>query len=184
MPLNTKTRPSECPRVEQVKIPVASDRDILQVRQRGRELASMADFTALESTKITAVVSELARNILQYAGCGEIVLRSIHQENRTGVMVVARDRGPGISKVRNALQDGFSTNGRLGLGLPLARRLMDEFEIVSHQNRGTTVIAKKWAPRSTTGGPGSTTSASIERRGSATGGRLAEAGLATHRAGG
>jgi serine/threonine-protein kinase RsbT len=152
MPLNTKTRPAECPPVERVKIPVASDRDILQVRQCARELTSMADFTALESTKITAVVSELARNILQHAGRGEIVLRSINQENRTGVMVVARDKGPGISNARNAVQDGFSTNGGLGLGLPLVRRLMDEFEIAHHQDHGTTVIVKKWARGYASGG--------------------------------
>jgi len=75
MPLNTKIRPAECSRVEQVRIPVASDRDILRARQRGRELASEADFTTLESTFIATAVSELARNILQYAGRGEIMLR-------------------------------------------------------------------------------------------------------------
>jgi serine/threonine-protein kinase RsbT len=155
MLVDAQARSAECFRVEEVKVPITSDRDVLQARQRGRELASMADFTALDSTRITAVVSELARNILQYAGRGEIVLRSIHQENRTGVMVVARDEGPGISNARNALQDGFSTSGGPGLGLPLVRRLMDEFEIVSHQNRGTTVFVKKWAYRRTTGGLGS-----------------------------
>ena len=145
MPHNSKTLSAECSRVEQATVPVTSDADIFLARQCGRQMASEADFTAVESAKITAVVSELARNILQYAGCGDIVLRALHQENRTGVMVVARDKGPGISDVRNALQDGFSTNGGLGLGLPLVRRLMDEFEIVSRQGHGTTVIVKKWA---------------------------------------
>lgn len=118
MPLNTKTWPPECPRVEQVKIPVASDRDILQARQRGRGLASEATFTTRESTLIATTVSELARNILQYAGQGEIVLRSIQEKNRTGVMVLARDNGPGISDLERALKGGFSTSGGMGLGLP------------------------------------------------------------------
>jgi serine/threonine-protein kinase RsbT len=176
MPHNTKTPPAECSGVEQATVPVTSDADILLARQRARGLAAEVDFTAVESTKITAVVSELARNILQYAGRGDIVLRALHQENRTGVMVVARDKGPGISDVRNALQDGFSTNGGLGLGLPLVRRLMDEFEIVSHHGHGTTVIVKKWARRCTSGRPGRTARASFERRDGEAAGKLAAVG--------
>lgn len=78
-------------------------------------------------------------------------------------MVVARDNGPGISDLERALQDGFSTNGGLGLGLPGVRRMMDEFEIVSHQNLGTTVIVKKWSRKSATGGAGSTSNATLEK---------------------
>lgn len=181
MPFSTKTRPAECSRVEQVRIPLTSDRDILQARQYARELASETDFRILESTMIATAVSELARNILQYAGRGEIMLRSIQQENRSGVIVVASDKGPGISNVRNALQDGFSTNGGPGLGLPGVRRMMDEFEIVSHQNLGTTVIVKKWVCKSATGGPGSTSNASFERRDGVAAGEFAAAGSATRR---
>jgi serine/threonine-protein kinase RsbT len=181
---NTKTWPAECSRAEQVSIPVTSDRDILRARQCARELASEANFTALESTFIATAVSELARNILQYAGRGEIMLRSLQQENRTGVMVVARDKGPGISDLERALQDAFSTSDGLGLGLPGVRRMMDEFEIVSHQNLGTTVIVKKWAHKCTTGGPGSTSTASFERRDAGTAGRPSAVALATGPAGG
>jgi serine/threonine-protein kinase RsbT len=133
---------------------------------------------------IATAVSELARNILQYAGRGEIMLRSIQEENRTGVMVVARDNGPGISDLERALQDAFSTSGGLGVGLPGVRRMMDEFEIVSHQNIGTTVIVKKWARRCTTGGPGRTSKASFERRDSVAAGKLAAVAPATERVAG
>jgi|GEM_PF-597254 len=172
MAQNTKTLSAEVSQVEWVRVPVNSDADIILARQRGRQLTSEADFTAVESAKITAVVSELARNILQYAGRGNIVLRALRQENRTGVLVMAHDKGPGISDVRNALQDGFSTNGGLGLGLPLVRRLMDDFEIVSHQGRGTTVIVKKWALGCTSSWQGRTARTSFERRDGAAAGEL------------
>ena len=94
-------------------------------------------------------------------------------------MVVARDKGPGISDLERALKDAFSTSGGLGLGLPGVKRLMDEFEIVSHQNLGTTVTVKKWAPRCTTRGPGSTSNASFETRDGATAGKPAAVALAT-----
>jgi len=179
MAQNTKTLSAEFSQVEWVRVPVNSDADIILARQRGRQLTSEADFTAVESAKITAVVSELARNILQYAGRGEIVLRALHQENGTGVMVMARDKGPGISDARNALQDGFSTNGGLGLGLPLVRRLMDDFEIVSHRGHGTTVIVKKWALGCTSGRQGRTARASFERRDGAAAGELVALDSAT-----
>jgi serine/threonine-protein kinase RsbT len=176
MAQNTKTLSAECSHVELVRVPVNSDADIVLARQRARGLAAEADFTAVESAKITAVVSELARNILQYARRGDIVLGALHQVNRRGVMVVACDKGPGITNVRNALQDGFSTNGGLGLGLPLVRRLMDDFDIVSHQGHGTTVIAKKWARGCTSSRLGRTTRASFERRDGAAAGKLAAVG--------
>jgi serine/threonine-protein kinase RsbT len=179
VPQNTRALLGECPRVDQVRVPITSDADIILARQRARELAAEADFTVVESAKITAVVSELARNILQYAGQGDIVVRALHQENRTGVMVVARDKGPGISNVRNALQDGFSTNGGLGLGLLLVRRLMDDFEIVSQQGHGTTVIAKKWVRGCAAGGLRSTSKASFKRRNGAAAGRLVAVGSVT-----
>ena len=147
--------------MEQVKVPVTSDADILLARQRARELASEAEFTAVESTFIATAISELARNILQHAGEGEVSIRIDQQECGTVLMVVARDNGPGISDLDRALKDGFSTSGGLGLGLPGVRRLMDEFEIVSHQDHGTTVIAKKWARGCTSGRPGRTARASL-----------------------
>jgi len=179
MPQNTKTLSAECSLVEKVKVPVTSDADILLARQSGRELASEAGFTALESTFIVTAISELGRNILQHAGEGEVSIKIDRQEDGTVLIVVALDNGPGISDLERALKDGFSTSGGLGLGLPGVKRLMDEFEIVSHQDHGTTVIAKKWARRGTTSRPGRTARASFERRDGAPAGKLAALGSVT-----
>jgi serine/threonine-protein kinase RsbT len=179
MPQNTKTPSAKCSRVERVRVPVTSVQDILRARQRAREMASEADFTALELTFIATAISELGRNILQYAGGGEVSMKIDQQQDRTVLIVVARDNGPGISDLERALKDGFSTSGGLGLGLPGVKRLMDEFEIVSHQNYGTTVIAKKWGHRDTTIGPGITARASFERRDGAPAGMLAAVGSLT-----
>ncbi len=107
---------------------VASDVDIVSARQRGRELAAQAGFSEGDQTVIAAAISEIARNILMYAKRGEVSLALSNSEDRIGVIVVARDQGPGISDVARAMQDGYSTSGGFGLGLPGARRLMDEFE--------------------------------------------------------
>ncbi len=169
---NIKTRPTECSPVEQIKVPVKSDADIILARQRARELASEANFEPLESTLIATAISELARNILQHAGRGEVSIKIVQQEDGTVLIVVARDNGPGIPNVNRALKDGFSTSGGLGLGLPGIRRIMDEFEIVSHPNYGTTVIAKKWARRSRTGRPENTSNSFSKGRNGATAGKL------------
>jgi serine/threonine-protein kinase RsbT len=93
---------------------------------------------------IATAISELARNILKYASEGEILVEMVLRGSRSGVVVVARDEGPGIRDVGLAMQDGFSTTASLGLGLPGTRRLMDEFEIVSTPGSGTVVTAIKW----------------------------------------
>jgi serine/threonine-protein kinase RsbT len=93
---------------------------------------------------IVTAVSELGRNILMYAGEGEVVVTTIDGSERRGIVVVARDQGPGIHDLQKAMLDGYSTSGSLGLGLPGVRRLMDEFAIESAPGRGTTVTAKRW----------------------------------------
>lgn len=130
----------------EINVPIASDQDVVAARQKGRTLAMGLGFSASDSTLLATAISELARNIVCYAGRGEIVLRSNHNSNsdRPGVTVVARDAGPGIPSIDQALRDGYSTSGSLGLGLPGVRRLMDEFEIVSEVGRGTTVTVRKW----------------------------------------
>ena len=94
-------------------------------------------------TLIATAISELARNIVQYARQGEIVLSAV-EGSRRGIQIVARDHGPGISDLELAMRDGYSTGGSLGLGLPGARRLMDEFAIDSEVGKGTTISMKKW----------------------------------------
>ncbi len=128
-----------------LRIPIASDTDVVTARQRGRELAAECGFGSGDQTVIMAAISEIARNILNYAKRGEVIL-SVHLDGeRSGLMVVARDQGPGIADLSRAMQDGFSTSGGLGLGLPGARRLMDEFDIVSKPGEGTTVTMRKWS---------------------------------------
>ena len=102
-------------------------------------------FSRTEATLVATVISELARNIVQFAERGEILVCPVEQNGRTGVMIVARDVGAGIPDVARALQDGYSTyRGGLGLGLPGSRRLMDEFDILSEVGKGTTVTMTKW----------------------------------------
>ncbi len=128
----------------EIRVAINSDQDIVVARQRGRALATDIGFSATDSTLIATAISELARNIVSYARKGEITLKTIHGSSRHGILVVASDDGPGIPDVLQAMRDGFSTSGSLGLGLPGVRRLMDEFQIASQPGRGTTVAVKKW----------------------------------------
>jgi serine/threonine-protein kinase RsbT len=130
----------------EIRVAINSDQDIVGARQKGRTLAAELGFSSADATLIATAISELARNIVSYARRGEIQLHRIQNTVRQGIMVVASDEGPGIRDVTQALRDGFSTSGSLGLGLPGVRRLMDEFEITSHPGRGTTVTVKKWRP--------------------------------------
>src|SRR5919197_203088 len=120
-------------------VPIVSDQDVVAARHKGRLLATELGFSPSDSTLIATAISELARNIVSYAGRGEIVLVTSNNSGRQGVTVMARDDGPGIPNIEQALRDGYSTSGSLGLGLPGVRRLMDEFQVVSEVGRGTTV---------------------------------------------
>lgn len=131
---------------QEIQVPINSDQDIVAARQKGRSLAAALGFSSGDATLIATAISELARNIITYAKSGEIRLTVINGSVRQGIQLVAHDQGPGIPDVQQALRDGFSTSGSLGLGLPGVMRLVDEFEIVSEENRGTTVTAKKWKP--------------------------------------
>ena len=128
----------------EIQVPINSDQDIVAARQKGRSLAVALGFSSGDATLIATAISELARNIITYAKSGEIRLTVMNGSARQGIRLVAHDQGPGIPDVQQALRDGFSTSGSLGLGLPGVMRLVDEFEIVSEENRGTTVTAKKW----------------------------------------
>jgi serine/threonine-protein kinase RsbT len=127
-----------------IPIAIASDKDIVEARQRGRALALQLGFSVGETALIATAISELARNIVSYAGHGVIMLRQYSLAGRVSVAIVASDQGPGIADVALALRDGYSSSGGLGLGLPGVRRLMDEFEIVSEPGHGTTITVRKW----------------------------------------
>ncbi|HVH40239.1 MAG TPA: anti-sigma regulatory factor [Gemmatimonadaceae bacterium] len=129
----------------ELSIPILTDADIVRARQQGREVASQLTFTPSDLTVIASAISELARNIFSYAGHGEIVVGLVERNGRRGVKIVARDEGPGIRDVDLALQDGYSTSGSLGLGLPGVRRLVDEFEIRTQLDVGTEITLRKWA---------------------------------------
>jgi serine/threonine-protein kinase RsbT len=126
------------------QIAIRADVDIISARERGRALAAELGFNRGELALIATAISELARNILTYAGQGEIALDREELGQKRGIVVIARDQGPGIADVDLALQDGYSTSRSLGIGLPGVRRLMDEFELSSEPGSGTTVTAKKW----------------------------------------
>ena len=128
------------------RIAIESDNDVVTARQRARELAAGLELTSTDQTLLATAISEVARNITTYAQRGEVLL-SIVRDNggREGIRVVARDRGPGIEDVDLAMQDGYTSGGGLGLGLPGARRLVDEFDIETAPSEGTTVTLVKWS---------------------------------------
>jgi serine/threonine-protein kinase RsbT len=132
---------------DEICISVASDADMVPARAEGRALAERLGFSRTDATLIATAISEVGRNILVHAGSGEIVLSQLHENGRDGLEVVARDSGPGITDVDAALRDGYASRGGLGLGLPGARRLMDEFDIASRLGEGTVVTMKKWRDR-------------------------------------
>jgi len=130
---------------EDIFVPINSDMDIVTARQSGRTMATELGFQGTDLTLIATAISELARNIVRYASHGEIHLQALGNNNgKRGLLVEARDEGPGIPNIVQAMQDGFSTSGGLGLGLPGTRRLMDEFEIASAPETGTTIRVRKW----------------------------------------
>jgi serine/threonine-protein kinase RsbT len=129
----------------QMRLEIRHDRDIIEARKAGRDMAQDAGFGAIACVQVATAISELARNIIVYADHGEISIRIIRDSaGRTGIEVIAADQGPGIEDTEQAMRDGFSTAGGLGLGLPGTRRLMDDFELASKRDQGTTVTVAKW----------------------------------------
>jgi serine/threonine-protein kinase RsbT len=125
-------------------VAIRADVDIITARQRGRDLGMELGFPKTDLALIATAISELARNILTYADQGEIEVAVEESTGRRGLVIVARDEGPGIADISLALQDGYSTSRSLGIGLPGVRRLMDEFEVTSEAGTGTVVRAVKW----------------------------------------
>jgi serine/threonine-protein kinase RsbT len=130
----------------EIRVSIERDADIVTARQRGRDLASQVGFSGSDLTVIATAISEVSRNIVSYATHGEIILQTTERSQRRGIVIIALDEGPGIPNIEDALRDGFSTARSLGLGLPGARRLMDDFAIESAVGKGTTITMKKWVP--------------------------------------
>lgn len=128
----------------EIRIPIRSGGDVVTARLEGRQLAAETGLNGSNLTVIATAISEMARNIVEYAREGEIILRVVQDGLKRGVRVEARDHGPGIPNIELAMQDGYSTGRGLGLGLPGIRRLMDDFAIQSKVGEGTTVVATKW----------------------------------------
>jgi serine/threonine-protein kinase RsbT len=131
-------------RDSQVQIRIQNSADIVAARQQGRALASQAGFSHSNLTIIATAISEVARNIVEYAKEGEVMITLISDTTKKGVEIVASDQGPGIADIATVMRDGYSTGKGLGIGLPGARRLMDEFCIDSAIGTGTIVTMKKW----------------------------------------
>ena len=132
---------------DEIVVPIRSDQDMVEARAQCRALAQSLRFSRTDATLIATAISEIARNILMHAGEGEVTMRATREEMRYGLVVTARDKGPGIRDVSRALESGLAATGGLGLGLPGARRLMDEFAIESEPGAGTTVTMTKWRMR-------------------------------------
>jgi len=127
-----------------VRHAIATEADIVAARRSGRRLAKSAGFATADLTTIATAISEVARNITSYAGQGEMTITVIEHGDRRGIEVTAEDQGPGIADIERALADGYSTGNGMGLGLPGARRLMDELTVDSIVGVGTTVVMRKW----------------------------------------
>ncbi|MFL6674033.1 MAG: anti-sigma regulatory factor [Massilia sp.] len=127
-----------------VTLPLRSDEDVVGLRKQVRERAVAIALSLVDQTKLVTAASELARNTIKYGGGGEVHLDSLADGGRHGVGLVFVDRGPGIGDLGQALRDGFTTGGGLGLGLGGSRRLVDEFDIESRLGEGTAVSVVKW----------------------------------------
>ena len=128
----------------EVRIRIETLDDIVAARRRDREIAAQLGFSNCDLTLIATAISEIARNAVEYATGGDIVLTSIKEGTKRGLKIVVSDQGPGIAGVPTVMRDGYSSGAGLGIGLPGARRLVDDFEINSELGKGTVVTMKKW----------------------------------------
>jgi serine/threonine-protein kinase RsbT len=128
----------------QGEVAIKTEGDIVAARRTVRDAAVKAGFGITDVTRIVTAASELARNVFKYAGEGVMHWQHLEASGRTGLELRFVDHGPGIADIQLALQEGYSSGAGLGLGLPGAKRLMDELEIQSAPGQGTTITVKKW----------------------------------------
>ncbi|MCG7622282.1 anti-sigma regulatory factor [Epibacterium sp. Ofav1-8] len=126
---------------------IRRDADVISARQSGRQIAERMGYSRPDQALIATAISELARNIVNYAGKGEIEITPVRRRGRMGLRIIARDHGPGIEDLERAMADGFSTGNSFGLGLPGAKRIMDDFDVVTAVGEGVVVTAIKWMGR-------------------------------------
>jgi serine/threonine-protein kinase RsbT len=125
-------------------VPIRSGDDVVRVRQQVRLRAVEAGLSLVDQTKLVTAASELARNALDYGGGGQAMVEPLAAPPRRGVRVVFEDQGPGIADIEQALKDGFTSGGGLGLGLGGAKRLVNDFSIVSKPGEGTRITIARW----------------------------------------
>ena len=125
-------------------LPIAADDDIVRVRQRVRDWAVSLGFSLVDQTKLVTAASELARNTLVYGLGGTLLLESLVNDNKRGLRLTFEDHGPGIADIDLALKDGYTTGNGLGLGLSGARRLSQDFALISKPGDGTRVVIGRW----------------------------------------
>lgn len=118
-----------------------SDKDLVEIRKYGRSVAARMGFSENDRTVISTALSEICRNVIEYAGKGEVTIESDYEKGR--LIITVEDDGPGIKDVDKALQEGFSSGKGLGIGLPGAKRIMDVFEIQTSSGKGTTIKMHK-----------------------------------------
>jgi serine/threonine-protein kinase RsbT len=131
--------------LSEVRVQIRTLADIVSARKRGRELAAQIGFSHSNLTLIATAISEVTRNIVEFATRGEVIISVIRNGTKQGVKIIVSDQGPGIADVTKVMRDGFSTGQGLGIGLPGTKRLMDEFEITSKVGKGTVITMKKWS---------------------------------------
>jgi serine/threonine-protein kinase RsbT len=123
---------------------IRSDVDIVTARSYVRDLAKKLGFSSIDQARLATAVSELARNIYLYAGTGTVTVHEVERQGRMGIEIEFRDDGPGMNDIDQSMQDGYTTSRGMGLGLPGAKRLVDDFEIKSQVGIGTMIVCRKW----------------------------------------
>lgn len=125
-------------------LPLVSEQDVVLARQAVRKASRQAGFSIVEQTKMVTAASELARNAVVYGGGGKLELEIVEKNSRRGVQLTISDQGPGIKDLTLAMKDGYTTGSGLGMGLPGAKRLVNDFTITSQPGAGTTIIVTRW----------------------------------------
>lgn len=129
----------------QETIQIHNETDAIVARQRGRDVARRLGFSVVDQTRVAISISELARNVILYAGHGEVRISEVRDpQGEIGIEVVVADNGPGIADLEMAMADGYSTSNGLGMGMPGTKRLMDDFHVETGPGSGTKITIRKW----------------------------------------